>query len=122
MIHENKIPQCLSQAFTSHHTKVFTLILSLSEGRAGILWVPSDKMLFLPPRYKAHPAFPQMFYLYFYTYSILPDTLSLFSFKGLNWCCRPTNEEPYIEVKTVSLSMCTSIIILIVFFWKSVMK
>jgi hypothetical protein len=37
-----------SQASTTHHPNVFTPILSLSEGRAGIAWVPSNKMLFPP--------------------------------------------------------------------------
>jgi hypothetical protein len=44
----NKILPSLSQAFTTHHTNIFTPILSLSEGRAGIAWVPSNKMLFSP--------------------------------------------------------------------------
>jgi hypothetical protein len=39
----------MSQAFTTHHPNVFTPILPLSEGRAGIVWVPSLKMLFFPP-------------------------------------------------------------------------
>jgi hypothetical protein len=46
----NKILPPLSQAFTTHHPNVFTPILSLSEGRAGIAWVPSNKMLFSPLR------------------------------------------------------------------------
>jgi hypothetical protein len=41
----NKILPSLSQAFTTHHSNVFTPILSLSEGRAGIAWVPCKKML-----------------------------------------------------------------------------
>jgi hypothetical protein len=44
----NKILPSLSQAFTTHHPNVFSPNLSLSEGRAGIDWVPSNKMLFLP--------------------------------------------------------------------------
>jgi hypothetical protein len=41
---------------------------------------------FFPLRYKAPLAFPQMFFLYFYSYTILFDSLSLslFVFKGLN--------------------------------------
>jgi hypothetical protein len=39
----------MSFDFTTHHTKVVTLILSLSKGRAGIAWVSSNKKLFLPP-------------------------------------------------------------------------
>jgi hypothetical protein len=72
----NKILPSLSQAFTTHHLNVFTPILSLSEGRAGIAWVPSNKMLFSPLRYKAPLAFHQMFSLYFYSYTILSDSLS----------------------------------------------
>jgi hypothetical protein len=74
----------LSQAFTTHHPNVFTPILSLSEGRAGIAWVPSNKMLFFLLRYKAPLVFPQMFSLYFYSYTILSDSLSLFIFKELS--------------------------------------
>jgi hypothetical protein len=71
-----------SQASTTHHPNVFTPILSLSEGRAGIAQVPSNKMLFFPLRHKAPLAFPQMFSLYFYLIlSFL--TLSFFGFKGL---------------------------------------
>jgi hypothetical protein len=54
----NKILPSLSQAFTTHHPNVFTPILSLSEGQAGIAWVPSNKMLFFPLRYKAPLASP----------------------------------------------------------------
>jgi hypothetical protein len=72
----NKILPSLSQAFTTHHANVFTTILLLSEGRAGIACVPSNKMLFLPLRYKAPLAFPQMFSLFFYSYTILSDSLS----------------------------------------------
>jgi hypothetical protein len=61
-----------------HHPNVFTLILSLSEGRAGIAWVPFNKMLFLPqPTYKEPHVFLQMFSLYFYCFTLLPDSLSL---------------------------------------------
>jgi hypothetical protein len=75
----NKILPSLSEAFTTHHPNVFTLILSLSEGRASITWVPSNKILFFPP-----PSYikclslppPQMFSLYFCSYTILPDSLS----------------------------------------------
>jgi hypothetical protein len=44
----NKILPSLSQTFTTHHPNVLTPILSLSEGRAGIAWVPSNKMLSPP--------------------------------------------------------------------------
>jgi hypothetical protein len=70
-----KILPSLSQAF--HHPNVFTPILSLSEGGAGIAWVPSNKIIFFPLRYKAPLAFAQMFSLYFYSYTILSDSLSL---------------------------------------------
>jgi hypothetical protein len=72
----NKILPSLPQAFTTHHPNVFTPILSLSEGRAGIAWVPSNNMLFFPLRHKAPLSFPQMFSLYFYSYTILSDYLS----------------------------------------------
>jgi hypothetical protein len=78
----NKILPSLSQTFTTHHPNVFTAILPLSEGRAGIAWVPSNKILFFPLRYKAPLAFPQMFSLYFYSYTLLSDSLSLSGFKG----------------------------------------
>jgi hypothetical protein len=74
----NKILPSLSQASTTHHPNVFTPILSLSEGRAGIARVPSNKMLFFPLRHKAPLAFPQMFYLYFYSYTILSVCLSIY--------------------------------------------
>jgi hypothetical protein len=79
----NKILPSLSQAFTTHHHNVFTPILPLSGRQAGIAWVPSNKMLFFPLRYKAPLAFPQMFYLYFYSYTILSDSPFFFVFKGL---------------------------------------
>jgi hypothetical protein len=72
-----KILPSLSQAFTTHHPNVFNPILPLSEGRAGIAWVPSNEMLFFPLRYNAPLAFPQMFPLFFYSYTILSDSLSL---------------------------------------------
>jgi hypothetical protein len=57
----NKILPSLSKAFTTHHPNVFILILSLSEGRAGIAWVPSNKMLFFLLRYKAVTLSPTCF-------------------------------------------------------------
>jgi hypothetical protein len=43
---------------------------------------------FFPLRYKAPLAFPQMFSLFFYSYTILSDSLSLslFGFKGFSGC------------------------------------
>jgi hypothetical protein len=72
----NKILPFLSQGFTTRHHNVFTPILPLSEGRAGIVWVPSNKMLFSPLSYKAPHAFPQMFSLFFYSLSFLTHSLS----------------------------------------------
>jgi hypothetical protein len=43
----NQILPSLSQAFTTNHSIVFILILSISEGRVDIAWVPSNKMPFL---------------------------------------------------------------------------
>jgi hypothetical protein len=40
-----KIEILLSQAFTTYYLNVITLILLLSEGRAGNSWEPSNKML-----------------------------------------------------------------------------
>jgi hypothetical protein len=88
----NKILPSMSQAFTTQHTNVFTLILSLSEGRAGIAWVPSNKMLFFPLRYKAPLAFSQMFSLYFYSYTILSDSRSL-SLATKGWVLQLTPEK-----------------------------
>jgi hypothetical protein len=73
----NQILPSLSQSFPTHHPNVFTPILSLSEGRAGIAWVPSNKMLFPPLRYKTSLAVLHRFSLYFYSYIILSDSLSL---------------------------------------------
>jgi hypothetical protein len=65
-------------SFYTHRPNVFTLILFSSGGRAGITWVPSNKMIFLSPlRHKAPFASHQMFSIYFYFSHILPDSLSL---------------------------------------------
>jgi hypothetical protein len=81
----------VSQAFTTHHPNAFTSILSLSEGRVGIAWIPSNKMLFLlPSDIKRLSLLPQMFSHYFYSSTIIPDSLSLslslfgFGFKELS--------------------------------------
>lgn len=42
---KNKIPQPSSEATTSHHPDVLTLIL-LSERRAGEAWEPSNEVMF----------------------------------------------------------------------------
>jgi hypothetical protein len=78
----NKILPSLSQAFTSHHPNVFTPILPLSEGQAGIAWVPFNKMLSFPLRYKAPLAF-DVFSLLLLLYYPFWLSLSLFGFKGL---------------------------------------
>jgi hypothetical protein len=57
----NKILPSLSQAFTTHHPNVFTPILPLSEGRPGIAWVPSNKMLFFPSDIKRLSLSPRCF-------------------------------------------------------------
>jgi hypothetical protein len=78
----NKTLPSLSQVFTTHHPNVFTPILSLSEGRAGIAWVPSNKIFFFPLRYKAPFAFPpEVFSLLLLLYYPFWLSLSLFSFK-----------------------------------------
>jgi hypothetical protein len=70
----------LSQAFTTHYPNVFTPILALSEGRAGIAWASSNKLLiFFPSDIKRLSLSPQMFSLFFYSYTILSDSLSLSS-------------------------------------------
>jgi hypothetical protein len=57
----NQILPSLSQAFTTHHPNVFTPILSLSEGRAGIAWVPCNKMLFFALDIKGLSLSPRCF-------------------------------------------------------------
>jgi hypothetical protein len=44
-----KISLSLSFGFTIYHPNVFTLIVSVSEGRAGIAWEPSNKMMLSLP-------------------------------------------------------------------------
>jgi hypothetical protein len=62
---EIKIPQSLSEISTAYHTNVFTPILFLSEGRAGIAWEPSnDKMLFLPPPRVSHSLHDILFHFF----------------------------------------------------------
>jgi hypothetical protein len=45
-----KIPLSLSQASSFYDPNAFTLILSLSEGRAGNAWGPSSKMMLVLPQ------------------------------------------------------------------------
>jgi hypothetical protein len=58
-----KISQSPSQAFSTYHPNVFSFTLSLSEGRPGTAWKPSNnKIFFLPPaRNKASLAYRQNF-------------------------------------------------------------
>jgi hypothetical protein len=77
MIHKNKILPPLSQALTTHHPNFFTLILTLSEGRASIGWVPYDKMLFVPSYIKQF-SLPPNVCLFTSTLLLLFLTLSLF--------------------------------------------
>jgi hypothetical protein len=68
--------RCLSEA-TPYYHNVFTFTLLLPEGRAGIAWEPSNKiMLFLPPRkikcLSLHPLVSSMNLLF-----ISPSHLSL---------------------------------------------
>jgi hypothetical protein len=71
----NKILPSLSQAFTTHHRNVFTPILPLSEGRAGIAWVPSNKMCFSPSDIKRLSLSPRCF-LFSSTHTVLSDSFS----------------------------------------------
>jgi hypothetical protein len=64
--------RCLFET-TSYYHNVFTSTLSLSEGRAGIAWETSNKMmLFLPPRKVKCLYFTPGFPLCIYFPSILP--------------------------------------------------
>jgi hypothetical protein len=83
MIHKNKILPPLSQALTTHHPNFFTLIVTLSEGRASIGWVPYDKMLFVPSYIKQFSLPPKRFSLYFYSPTALPDSLPLLHFSSI---------------------------------------
>jgi hypothetical protein len=76
--------RCLSEA-TSYYHNVFTFTLFLPEGRAGVAWEPSNKIiLFLPPRkmkcLSLHPLISSLNLLFIY-----PSHLSLYlGFKQLN--------------------------------------
>jgi hypothetical protein len=75
----NKILPSLPQASTIHHPNVFTPILPLSEWRAGIAWVSSNKILFSTLRYKAPLAFhPDVFSFLLLLYYPFWLSLSLF--------------------------------------------
>jgi hypothetical protein len=68
------------QALTTYHPNIFTLILSLSEGRAGIAWEPSNFYcsFSLPSRNKVSVSSPQHF-LFVSTILLSFLTLSLSS-------------------------------------------
>jgi hypothetical protein len=75
--------RCLSEA-TPYHYNVFTFTLFLPEGRAGVAWEPSNKMMLFLPRRKVkclslHPLISSLNLLFIY-----PSHLSL-TFKGLIW-------------------------------------
>jgi hypothetical protein len=67
-------------SFYTHRPNVFTLILFSSGGRAGITWVPSNKIIFLsPPSDIKRLSLPTKCFLYTFTFLIFYPTLSLFS-------------------------------------------
>jgi hypothetical protein len=74
----NNILPSLSQAFTTHHPNVFTPILPLSEWRAGIAWVPSNKMLFFSPSDNKRLSLSPRCFLFSSTFILSFLTLSLF--------------------------------------------
>jgi hypothetical protein len=70
---------------TPYHHNVFTFTLFLLEGRAGVAWEPSNKMmLFLPPRkikcLSLHPLISSLNLLFIYPSHL---SLSLFGVNGL---------------------------------------
>jgi hypothetical protein len=79
-ISKSKFFRLCYQTLTTYHPDVFTLMLSLLEGRADIAWEPSNyKMLFPPPppsRNKVSLTSPPTFSLCFYSFFILPISLS----------------------------------------------
>jgi hypothetical protein len=84
---EIKIPLSLSQALTTHHVNVFALILSMREGRAGIAWIPSNKLLFFPISQEIKSlAIPQNFLFASTLILLLLFSLSFSSFKRFTVC------------------------------------
>jgi hypothetical protein len=68
---------------SSYHHNVFTFTLFRSEGRAGVAWEPSNKMILILPRWKIKclsllPLISSLHPLFIY-----PSYLSPFRFKGL---------------------------------------
>jgi hypothetical protein len=81
---------CLSEV-TPYHHNVFTFTLFLPEGRAGVAWEPSNKMmLFLPPReikcLSLHPLISCLNLLFVYP-SHISLSLSLSVFKRAKTKC-----------------------------------
>jgi hypothetical protein len=78
---KSKFRRLCYQALTTYHPNVSTLILSLSEGRAGIAWEPSNyKMLSPPPEIKclSLPPPPPQHFLFASTLLLSFRTLSFF--------------------------------------------
>jgi hypothetical protein len=71
------------QTFATHHP-VFTLILSLLERRTSIAWVPSNKMILLPPEIKHFFLFPK-FSFRSYSSNILPNFCLFYRLQRDNW-------------------------------------
>jgi hypothetical protein len=82
----------------NHGTKFCRLCLKLSppttltsslpfyhQDERALPGYPLTRCSFFPFRYKAPLAFPQMFYLYFYSYTTLPDSFSLSSASNGYW-------------------------------------
>jgi hypothetical protein len=86
IIYENKIPPSLSRAFTSHHSNIFTLILSLSERREGI-GVPLTRCSLYPE--KASLASKNFLFTTTLLLSFMTLSLSLSGFKRLKHGLHP---------------------------------
>jgi hypothetical protein len=70
----------LSQASTPSHPNVFTVILHLSQGRAGKTWEPNNNMMnLLPPEVKCLSLLPHNFV---FTPNILLSFLILSLFRA----------------------------------------
>jgi hypothetical protein len=85
--------RCLSEA-TPYYHNVFNFTLFLPEGRAGVAWEPSNKMmLFLPPRkikcLSLHPFISPLNLLFTYPSHLPPLSLG---FKGWSAVISPSSE------------------------------
>jgi hypothetical protein len=70
---------------TPYHHNVFTFTLFLPEGRAGIAWEPSNKIIFfLPPRKIKCLSLHLLDFLFESTLHLSFPYLSLFDLKVLN--------------------------------------